>query len=128
MSYNKTLGFTVKAKDQVVPSRDEATRSEPRARMKAWALGTAIALIALTVGSVFGDRGILNLLGKRRRVEALRGELEGLRAENARLSSEIAALRTSPRAIERLAREQLGLARPDETVFLIREEDASGRR
>jgi cell division protein FtsB len=96
--------------------------------MKAWALGTAIALIALTVGSVFGDRGILNLLGKRRQVEALRGELEGLRAENARLSSEIVALRTSPRAIERLAREQLGLARPDETVFLIREEDASARR
>ena len=96
--------------------------------MKAWSLGTALALIALTVGSVFGDRGILNLVGKRRQVEALRGELEGLRAENARLSSEIVALRTSPRAIERLAREQLGLARPDETVFLIREEDASARR
>jgi len=96
--------------------------------MKAWTLGTALALIALTVGSVFGDRGILNLVGKRRQVEALRSELEGLRAENARLSSEIVALRTSPRAIERLAREQLGLARPDETVFLIREEDASARR
>jgi cell division protein FtsB len=96
--------------------------------MKAWALGTAIALIALTVGSVFGDRGILNLVGKRRQVEALRGELDGLRAENARLSSEIVALRTSPRAIERLAREELGLARPDETVFLIREGDASARR
>ncbi|MCK7520484.1 MAG: septum formation initiator family protein [Ignavibacteriales bacterium] len=27
-----------------------------------------------------------------------------------------------PRSIERLAREQLGLARPDETVFLIRED------
>jgi len=96
--------------------------------MKAWALGTAIALIALTVGSVFGDRGILNLVGKRRQVEALRGELQELRAENARLSSEIVALRTSPRAIERLAREQLGLARPDETVFLIREGDAPARR
>jgi cell division protein FtsB len=96
--------------------------------MKAWGLGTAIALIALTVGSVFGDRGILNLVGKRRQVEALREELDGLRAENARLSSEITALRTSPRAIERLAREELGLARPDETVFLIREEDASARR
>jgi cell division protein FtsB len=128
VSYNRTLSFVVKAKDQVLPSRDDATRSEPRTRIKAWALGTAIALIALSVGSVFGDRGILNLVGKRRQVEALRGELEGLRAENARLSSEIAALRTSPRAIERLAREQLGLARPDETVFLIREEDASARR
>lgn len=95
--------------------------------MKAWVLGTAIALIALTVGSVFGDRGILNLVNKRRQVDELRGELEALRAENVRLSSEIAALRTSPRAIERLAREELGLARPDETVFLIREEDPARR-
>jgi cell division protein FtsB len=95
--------------------------------MKAWVLGTAIALIALTVGSVFGDRGILNLVDKRRRVDALRAELEELRAENARLSSEITALRTSPRAIEQIAREELGLARPDETVFSIREEGEGGR-
>jgi cell division protein FtsL len=89
--------------------------------MRAWVLGTVIALIALGVGSVFGDRGILNLMEERRKLEALRSELDSLRAENARLSAEIADLRTSPRAIERLAREQLGLARPDETVFLIRE-------
>ena len=95
--------------------------------MRAWVLGTVIALIALAVGSVFGDRGILNLLEKRREVDALRTELEDLRAENARLANEIAELRTSPRAIERLAREQLGLARPDETVFLIREGDAAAR-
>ena len=40
-----------------------------------------------------------------------------------RLARDIADLKQSPRAIERLAREELGLARPDETVFLIREED-----
>jgi cell division protein FtsB len=95
--------------------------------MRAWVLGTAIALIALTVGSVFGDRGILNLLDKRREVDALRAELEELRAENARLATEIAALRTSPRAIESRAREVLGLARADETVFFVREEGGSGR-
>jgi cell division protein FtsB len=95
--------------------------------MRAWVLGTVIALIALAVGSVFGDRGMLNLMSKRRQVDALRAELEGLREENARLTAQIAALRTSPRAIERLAREELGLARADETVFLIREEDATGR-
>jgi cell division protein FtsL len=96
--------------------------------MRAWVLGTVIALIALAVGSVFGDRGMLNLMNKRRQVDTLRAELEGLREENARLTAEIAALRTSPRAIERLAREQLGLARPDETVFLIREEEPARRR
>ena len=85
------------------------------------AVGTVIALIALAVGSVFGDRGILNMVGEREKVESLRVELEELRAENARLSSEIRDLRQSPRAIERLAREELGLARADETVFLIRE-------
>lgn len=112
----------------MIPSREEAPRSEPRTRMRVWVLGTVIALIALAVGSVFGDRGILNLLAKRRQVEALRSELDALRAENARLAGEIAALRTSPRAIERLAREELGLARPDETVFLIRENEPADRR
>ena len=107
--------------------REETARSEPRTRMRAWVLGTTIALIALAVGSVFGDRGILNLLARRRQVEALRAELEDMRAENARLSSEIAALRSSPRTIERLAREQLGLARPDETMFLIREDGPAPR-
>ena len=59
-------------------------------------------------------------------VEALRARDRGRCAPRTpRLAAEIADLRTSPRAIERLAREQLGLARPDETVFLIREEDAA---
>jgi cell division protein FtsB len=128
MSYNRGLQLVVKAKDQVVPPREETGRAEPGSRRKAWVLGTAIALIALAVGGVFGDRGVLNLVEKRRQVDALRLELEALRADNARLAAEIADLRTSPRPVERLAREQLGLARPDETVFLIREEDASAPR
>jgi cell division protein FtsB len=101
--------------------REETPRAEPKTRLRAWVLGTVIALIALGVGSVFGDRGILNMLGERDKVETLRSELDTLRAENARLSGEIADLRSNPRAIERLAREELGLARPDETVFLIRD-------
>jgi cell division protein FtsB len=103
--------------------RSEPTRSDPGLRRKACVLGTVIALIALAVGSVFGDRGLLSLIDKRGQVESLRGEIEALRVENARLVGEIADLKQSPRAIERLAREELGLARPDETVFLIREED-----
>ena len=111
-----------------MPPREEAGRSEVGSRRKAWVLGTVLALIALAVGGVFGDRGVLNLVEKRKQVDALRLEIEALREDNARLAAEIADLRTSPRPVERLAREQLGLARPDETVFLIREEDASAAR
>jgi len=106
-------------------AREDTARAEPVTGRRAWVLGTAIALLALTVGSVFGDRGILNLMRKRQQVAQLRGELESLRAENVRLASEVVALRASPRAVERLAREQLGLARPDETVFLLRQDEAS---
>jgi cell division protein FtsB len=73
------------------------------------------------VGALFGDRGLLHLIDQRHRAEALAHEIEDLQAENARLATEIAALRSDPRAIERLAREELGLARPGETVFLVRE-------
>jgi cell division protein FtsL len=111
----------------VLIQREEQARSEPGARRKAWILGTVLALIALAVGSVFGDRGVLNLVEKRRQVDELRRQLDDLRTENARLSGEVKALRTSPRVIERLAREELGLARPDETVFLIREREAGSR-
>jgi cell division protein FtsB len=108
-------------------ARDDGGRTEPGLRRKAAVLGTVIALIALAVGSVFGDRGLLNLVEKRRQVEALRHEIDTLKDENARLSREITSLRQSPVAIERLAREELGLARPDETVFLIREPDEASR-
>jgi cell division protein FtsB len=47
--------------------------------------------------------------------------VDELETENARLAAEILDLRSDPRAIERLAREELGMVRPGETVFLVRE-------
>jgi cell division protein FtsB len=93
-------------------------------RRKAATLASVIAVIALVVGSLFGDRGFLYLVEQRERADALARELEDMKAENARLAAEIVALRSDPRAIERIAREELGLVRPGETVFVIREEPA----
>jgi len=90
-------------------------------RRKAATLASVIALVALIVGALFGDRGVLHLIEQRHRAQALAHELGLLQAENARLAEEIVALRSDPRAIEKLAREELGLLRPGETVFLVRE-------
>ena len=127
MSYNRQLRLAAKAKDQVLSHRDDGRQGEPGLRKKAGVLGTVIVLLALVVGSIFGDRGLLNLLQKREQVQTLRLEIEALRADNVQLVGKIAALKQSPRAIEQLAREELGLARPDETVFLIREDDPASR-
>jgi cell division protein FtsB len=101
-------------------AREERT-GDVGLRRKAATLASIIALVALIVGALFGDRGVLHLLDQRRRAEALALEVDELQAENAAVASEIAALRSNPRAIERLAREELGLVRPGETVFLVRD-------
>ena len=102
-------------------TREERRREQRGLRRKAALLASVIAIIALVVGSLFGDRGILQVMTQRQRALELAREIEGIRGENARLAAEIHALRTDPRAIERIAREQLGLARPGETVFLLRD-------
>jgi cell division protein FtsB len=108
--------------------REARAKPDSGLRKKAATLGSILALIALVVGSLFGDRGILYLVAQREKTVALRRELDELRLENGRLADQIRALRTDPRAIERLAREELGLARPGETVFLIREPEAEAAR
>jgi cell division protein FtsB len=99
----------------------EERSGEISLRRKAATLASIIALVALIVGALFGDRGLLHLIDQRHRAEALAQEIDALQAENASLSREIAALRTDPRAIERVAREELGMLRPGETVFLVRD-------
>jgi cell division protein FtsB len=108
--------------------RDERRRNEAGLRRKAVTLFGVILLIALVVGSLFGDRGILQLVSQRERAEVLARELDEMRMENQRLAQEIRALQADPRAIERLAREELGLARPGEKVFVIRDESAATAR
>lgn len=101
---------------------------EPSTRRKAVMLFSGVAFIALVVGSFLGDGGMLALWKSQARAEQARLELEELRAENARLVEEIRALRSDPRAIERIAREELGLAAPGEVVFVVRTLQAPSAR
>jgi cell division protein FtsB len=89
-------------------------------RRKAIALSSILAIIALVVGSLFGARGIFQLVAVRELAGELQTEIDRLDAENAGVVVEILSLRRDPRPIERLARERLGLAAPGETVFILR--------
>ena len=102
-------------------------REEAGLRGKAMTLASIIALVALVVGALIGDRGILRLIEERIRVAALATEIGELERDNDRLAHEIRELRSNPRPIERLAREELGLAAPGETVFIIRRDPPARR-
>jgi cell division protein FtsB len=101
---------------------------QPGLRRKALVLVFALVLVALLINALFGDGGVLQLVEQRGRAASLGRDLDVLRAENDRLAREIAVLRTDPRTVEQLAREELGLASPGETVFLIRDESTLADR
>jgi cell division protein FtsB len=79
-----------------------------------------IALVAIAVLLLIGMT-YLPLIRQnenyRREINRLDGEIQKQADISKELKSEIDALRDDPKTVERLAREKLGYARPDETVI-----------
>ena len=75
----------------------------------------------LVANTIVGDRGLLVLRAARLEHRRLAGSAAALRRENDRLRTEARRLREDPRAIEEVARQELGLVEPGELVFLLNE-------
>ena len=61
----------------------------------------------------------------RKRILELETQVQREEQENRRLEAAIQALQHDPRTVERVAREQLNLAKPGETVFRFEENSAT---
>jgi cell division protein FtsB len=77
--------------------------------------------IVLVVDSLVGERGLLQTLKVRRQHSELAASVDALRRENARLREKARRLKEDPAEIESVAREELGLIRPGEMLFIIRD-------
>jgi cell division protein FtsB len=109
-----------------ITGKPVARRRPPRLQRSAQArrLGRLLALFAaivLIVDGLVGDRGFLAMLRARRQYAEISATLARQRADNARLREEARRLREDPGAIEELARRELGLIRPGEKVFIIKD-------
>jgi cell division protein FtsB len=86
----------------------------------------ASLLAALGLNGMHGPAGALDLMDLARHRTRLIAEIERLKAENAQLETQAARLRTDDTYVQRLIREELGYARPDEFVYRFRSNDPSG--
>jgi cell division protein FtsB len=82
-----------------------------------------LVCVALLVHEIFGTHGFLALRREKKEVESLRQQIRQLQQENGQLDKQIKALKSDPKAIERLAREQIRLARPGEIIYTLPEKD-----
>jgi cell division protein FtsB len=88
-------------------------------------LALILLCVALIVHEIFGQHGFLALRHQQKQVEALQQQIQQLRKENEELDRQIKALRTDPKAIERLAREQMRMARPGDLIYALPEKQPS---
>lgn len=78
-----------------------------------------VTLLALLAHDIFGAHGFLAMRRTRKEIERLRQEIGQVNAENRELAEQVKALKSDPRMIERIAREEMGLARPGELIFKL---------
>jgi cell division protein FtsB len=75
----------------------------------------------IIIDAIAGEKGLLALLQARREYSALERSLERARTENADLRDMARRLREDPSAIEEQARRELGLIKPGEMLFIVKD-------
>lgn len=106
------------------PLRRKAVRPPPRTsaiRRRTVHFLLIFTAIVLVVDSLVGEKGFLETLKARRQHREVAAAVDVIRQENARLREQVRRLKEDPAEIESVAREELGLIRPGEMLFIIRD-------
>jgi cell division protein FtsB len=101
---------------------EEAPAARPEGRhVRPASVVVVSALLSALVFGIFlvSDRGLLQVRKQRRQLANAREEVAQLETDNKRLEAEVVALKNDPRALEKIAREELNLVRPGEVVLVL---------
>jgi cell division protein FtsB len=107
--------------DAKLESKRRRQKSQParNRRIVLWLL--VFAASVFVVDSLVGERGLLAMLRARQDYDQLAMTIASQRNENDRLRAEIKRLTNDPRAIEEIARRDLGLMKPGEKLFIVKD-------
>ena len=83
--------------------------------------------LAGTAALVFGERGLMDVHRAKKELREILTRVKAKKEVVARLRSEVSRLESDPEALERVAREQLNLAKPGEIIILLPREPEWGK-
>jgi cell division protein FtsB len=117
------MAKTVSHKGKKTPGLHRQVRRERRKRTYVFFL-FALAIIALLSYSLFfGDMGVFKYFELRDNKERLEQDIAKLDEKNRILNEQVNSLKKDPYYIEKYAREEYGLAKPDEVIFQIKKKE-----
>jgi cell division protein FtsB len=89
---------------------------------------SSVLTVIFLISFVFSEQGISELQRSRATVQELESDIAALRVENERLASEIESIKSSTFVVEKIAREDLGLSREGEIIYMLPREATPGER
>jgi len=101
------------------PASTHDSRRATQVTLKAVTLLSGVLTVVFLVSFFFSDRGIAELQHARIRVDELNTDIQRLQAENARLRAAIESARNSTFAVAQIAREDLGMSKQGEVVYML---------
>ena len=102
------------------PSGSEPAAPRPRGR-RLVQFGLVFLGCLLFLDALVGEKGFVENLKARQQFQAIERSLGRLKDDNARLSKEVELLRKDPETIEGIARRELGLMKPGEKLFIVKD-------
>lgn len=96
---------------------------ERKKRDKIFFIAISIIYLYIGIAMFFGERGLLRYLEIKKIEKKLQTEIITLEKKKQELNKEIQSLKNNPFYIEKHAREEFGLAKPDEYIFQFQEND-----
>ena len=112
--------------DVAVPSsrrKPQAPTSSvsPAGRRRTLQMLLVFVTVVLVINALVGERGLTETLRARKQHQELVTAIDRLKADNTRLRDEARRLRSDPSTIEALARQELGLIKPGEMLFIVKD-------
>ena len=102
--------------------REQVSREQ---RKQAYIFFTCVAIVLayLSYHLIFGEMGVIKYIELRQNKKHLENEIIRIDKENKALNSQVNSLKKDPYYIEKYAREEYGLAKPDELIFQFQNND-----
>jgi cell division protein FtsB len=99
------------------------SRRATQVTLRVVVLLSAVLTAVFLISFFFSDRGIAELQHARTRVADLRRDINRLETDNVRLRAEIESVRRSTYTVERIAREDLGMSKRGEVIYMMPKAD-----
>ena len=102
---------------------DKEVRKNQSLRRKLILAAIAFFFLVLLISSFFGRNGLIEIYRAKKKYAVLVEEIKVLEARKSQLLQEIEELEKNPQAVEKEARDKLGLMKPEEKMIIKKNEE-----